>query len=64
MTYLELLTWAKMGIRTEIAQADRMHTAAMNARDDAALAIAQKYIDDLEGKLDIIEALEEIHNRT
>lgn len=63
MTYLELLTWAKMGIRTEIAQADRMHAAAMNARDDAALAIAQKYIDDLEGKLDIIEALEEIHNR-
>lgn len=61
MTYLELLTYARHGVKAEIEDwANKQQIARDN---DAMVSACQGKIDELEIKLEDLDALEEIHNK-
>lgn len=63
MTYLEILGWARKGIRIE---QEKLHMMQEKAIEGQALDIArhcQEQIDDMDVKLATLDEIEELHNR-
>ncbi len=57
MTYLELLSWARKGLAAEKAKWREMQDKAIEAGNE------QEKIEEIEVKEQVIDDLEEIHNR-
>lgn len=70
MTYLELLSWARKGIKAERDNLQGMKEKAVEGMHNghpgakALVEKLQEQMDDLDVKLDVVNELEEIHNRT
>jgi len=63
MTYLELLSWARKGLAAEKAKWREMQNKAIEGGAKAIVDGAQEKIEEIEVKEQVIDDLEEIHNR-
>lgn len=63
MTYLEILSWARMGIKTEQKRLREMQEKALEGQALPLARAAQDEIDNLDVKLAVLDEIEELHNR-
>lgn len=63
MTYLDLLSWARKGLAAEKAKWREMQDKAIEGGAKAIVDGAQEKIEEIEVKVQVIDDLEEIHNR-
>ena len=63
MTYLEILGWARRGIRAEITKLRTMQDKAIEGQAHGITEHCQERIDDLDVRLATLDELEDIHNR-
>lgn len=63
MTYLEILSYARKGIESEITKYREMQEKALEGQAHDIARHAQQFIDALEVKRATLDEIEEIHNR-
>jgi hypothetical protein len=63
MTYLEILGWARKGIRTDKEKHRQMQEKALEGQAHDIAGHCQEVIDDLDVKLAILDEIEELHNK-
>lgn len=63
MSYLELLSWARKGIKAEQDKHREMQEKAIEGQAHDMMHYCQDMIDSLDVKLATLDELEEIHNR-
>lgn len=63
MTYLEILSWARMGIKVEQQRLREMQEKALEGQAIPLARAAQEEIDKLDVKLATLDEIEELHNR-
>lgn len=63
MTYLEILNWARMGIKAEQKRLREMQEKSLEGQALSLARAAQDEIDNLDVKLAVLDEIEELHNR-
>lgn len=63
MTYLEILGWARMGVKAEQKRLREMQEKAIEGQVLPLARAAQDEIDNLDVKLSVLDEIEELHNR-
>ncbi len=63
MTYLEILGWARKGIRAEQAERRAMQEKAIEGQAMDIARFCQERIDEMDVKLATLDEIEELHNR-
>lgn len=63
MTYLEILSWARMGIKVEQQRLREMQEKALEGQAIPLARAVQEEIDKLDVKLATLDEIEELHNR-
>ena len=63
MTYLEILGWARKGIRADKEKHRQMQEKALEGQAHDIAGHCQEVINDLDVKLAILDEIEELHNK-
>lgn len=63
MTYLEILGWARKGIKAEQTRLREMQEKALEGQNHTIASYAQDQIDKLDVDLATLDEIEELHNR-
>lgn len=63
MTYLEILTYARAGVKAEQSRIREMQEKAIEGGNHVLASYAQDQIDALNVKLATLDEIEELHNR-
>lgn len=63
MTYLEILSWARKGLAAEKAKLREMQDRAIEGQALRLMEKIQEQIDGIEVKEQLLDDIEELHNR-
>ena len=63
MTYLEILSWARKGMKAEQQEYRQMQEKAIEGGAHDIMRKCQEHIDNLDVQIAILDEIEELHNR-